>query len=181
MAVGRHGAQVALLGLVNIDAVQIIARLFGGDGEPRRINHVAHVGGGDGKGIRHVADTDRREILDRQCRKTEVRASGADHGVAVGDRDLDLGAIGELADDVVQKMRRHRRGTGCADRAFDLRRDIHVHVGGCHQQRAVGGLQHDIGQDRNGVAAFDHGLDLAERPKEADPIDGEFHGLSLLC
>ena len=26
----------------------------------------------------------------------------------------------------------------------------------------VGGLEHDIGQDRNGVAAFDHGLDLAE-------------------
>ena len=68
-----------------------------------------------------------------------------------------------------------------ADGAFDLRRDIHVHVSSCHQQRAVSSLQHDIGQDRNGVAAFDHGLDLTERPKEADPIDGEFHRLSLLC
>ena len=181
MAISRHGAQVALLGLVDIDAVQIVASLFGGDGEPRRIDHVAHIGGGDGEGVRHVADTDRREILDRQCRKTEVRPSGTDHGVAVGDRNLDLCAIGQFANDIVQKMRRHRRRSGGGDRAFNLRCDIHVHVSGCHQQRAVGGLQHDIGQDRNGVAAFDHGLDLAEWPKKADPIDGEFHGLSLIC
>ena len=101
--------------------------------------------------------------------------------MAVGDRNLDLGTIGQLANNIIQKMRRHRRGSGRGDRTFDLRCDIHIHVGGCHQQRAVGGLQHDIGQDRNGVAAFDHGLDLAEGPKKADPIDGEFHGLSLLC
>ena len=60
MAVGRHRAQRRLLaarGGVQIDAVQIVAGLLGGDGEARLVDQALQVRGGDREA---VAETRRR-------------------------------------------------------------------------------------------------------------------------
>ena len=180
VAVGGNGAQIALLRLVEIDSVQVVAGLLGRDGEPCRVDHVARIGRRQHEGVLHVADADRRKILDRQRRQPEIGAAGTDARMAVSDRDVNLGALGKLADDVIEKMGGHRGRPCRADRAFDLRGDVHVHVGRRHGQLAVGRLQNDVGQDRDRIAAFDDRLNLAERPQQADTIDGELHWLSLL-
>ena len=118
------------------------------------------------------------EVLHRQHGEIGVEAPGAQlqRGIAAGMVQLDLGAFGQLADDLVQGG---GRGGGAA-RAGDLHpghlldhRDFHVGRG--QLQHAVLGREQHIGQDGDGVAALDHALDMRQRLDQDRPFDRELH------
>ena len=116
MAVGRHRAQRRGLGgagRVQIDAVEIIARLFGRDRELGLVDQPLEVGGRQRERMAHLAGGEIGEIAFRQGLQGEARAPGADreHGAVAGAFDHDLRALGQLAHDVVEHVRRH--GGGC--------------------------------------------------------------------
>ena len=165
---------------MKIDTVQVIARLFGRDRKPCGIDHIADISRCDGEAARHVTGGNSGKIFNRQGWQTEIGPAGADHCMTVGNIDLNLGAFGQLARDVIEQMRRNGGRASRANSAFCLRGNIHIHVGCGHRQHTAVGLQHDIGENRYGVAALNNRLHVAKRPQEADSIDGQFHWLSLL-
>ena len=117
MPVGRDRAQGCRLGAaggVEIDAVEIITGLFGGDRKLGAIDQPLHVGGGERERMRHVAGGKIGKIVFGQGLQREARPAGADRqyrAVAVAFQQ-DLGTVGQFADDVVKHMRRHSGGTG---------------------------------------------------------------------
>ena len=152
---------------MQIDAIQIIARFLGRDGETRRIDHIANISCSDHETARHITGGNRREILDRQGGQAKIRPAGTDHCMPVRHGNFHLGAFGQLAGNVIEQMRRYRSRSSGANRAFDLRGNIHIHVGSGHQQHATFGLQHDICQNGNGVATLDDRLYLTKRSQKA--------------
>ena len=55
---------------------------------------------------------------------------------------------------------------------------LHVQVGGGEGQPVAPGAEQDVGQDRNGVAAFDHALDVAQGLEERGTFDRKLHVVS---
>ena len=108
VAVGRRGAHL-VVDDVEEDAHQIIARLLARDGEARLLDDLAKRRGGQLEAGRQLALGDHREIVARQRREVEARAAGNDLHLALGGGQLDLAALGQLADDVEEGVRRNRR------------------------------------------------------------------------
>ena len=75
VAVGRRGLQL-VVGDVEEDAHQIIARLLAGDGEAGLVDDLAQRRGGKLEAGRQLALGDDREIVARQGREVEARAAG---------------------------------------------------------------------------------------------------------
>ncbi len=183
MAVGGHGAQQGDAGLghgVEIQAVQIIAGLFGRDGEPGLVDQPGEVFLGQGEaGARGVGRHD-REVAGRQDRQVEFRAAGLDHqtGVVAVVAERNLGAVGQFADDLVEGV-----GRG-GDLALDIHLGLglvdhlHVEVGGGERQLVVAGAEQNVGQDRNGIAALDDALHVPEGLEERGSFDGQLHVVS---
>ena len=154
MPVGRDRAQDRLARRsrrVEIDAVQIIARLLGRDGEARLLDETLEVGGGQRKVVAEIIDAERGEIVGRQRLERELRRPARDDEpslLAVLDQ-LDIVAFGELAHDVVEHMGGH------GGRAFALgaRRhrldQLHVEIGRGQLQLVVAGLNRTF--DRMGM------------------------------
>ena len=170
VAVGRHRAQqVAVRHVVEIDAVEVVAGLLGGDGEARLLDQALEVARGDGEAVGEVARGEIREIFRRQRLQREARAAGEDrHPLAVTRLlELELGAIGELPHDVVEHVGGHRGGAGLGDlggHAFD---DLDVEIGGGQLQRGPSpACKQHVGQDGNGVAALHDALHMGERLAE---------------
>ena len=127
--------------------------------------------------MRHVAGGEIREIAFGQGLQREARAAGADRQhrtVAVGFQH-DLRAVGQFADDVVEHMRRH--GGGAAGRGFRRQRFGHleVEVGRLQRQPGVFGADQHVAEDRDGVAALDHAMDVAQRFQQLRAFDGDLH------
>ena len=109
VAVGRGGLSTGcVVGDVEEDAVQIIARFFGRDGEAGLVDDLAERRGGQLEAGRQLALGDHREIVARQRRQVEARAAGIDLHLALGGGQLDLAAFGQLADDVEEGVRGNR-------------------------------------------------------------------------
>ena len=53
--------------------------------------------------------------------------------------------------------------------------DLDVHVGGVQREVALGRIQTDVGEDGDGVAAFDNALHMTQGFKKGSPLDDEFH------
>ena len=182
MAVGRHAAQhvgVARLGGMEIDAVQVVARLLVGDGEARAVDDALEVGRRDLEAVRQVALVHRREVGRRQALQGEARAAGADgEAVAVArGLELDLGAVGQLAHDLVEGVGGRGGGAGLGGVRVDRFGDGEVHVGRGEAEAALlGGDQH-VRQDGDRVPAFDDTLHMGEGLQERCPFDRQFHGL----
>ncbi len=121
MAVGGDAAQrrgLGAAGRVQIDAVEVIAGLFGRDRKLRAVDQALDVGSRQRERVRHVAGGEVRKVALRQRLQREARAAGADREhrtVAVG-LQHDLRAVGQFAHDVIEHVRRHRGGT--AGRGF---------------------------------------------------------------
>ena len=127
--------------------------------------------------MRHVAGGEIGEIVFGQRLQREARAAGADRqhrAVAVAFQH-DLRAVGQFAHDVVKHMRRH--GGRAAGRGFRGKRLRHlkVEVGGLQRQPRVFGADQHVAEDRNGVAALDHAMDVAQRLQELRAFDGDLH------
>jgi hypothetical protein len=122
-----------------------------------------------------------REILGRQCCEREARASRAQGDLALVARGLeaDLAAVGQLAHDVVERMRRHRRGARLADLARNGLDDREVHVGRGERDLFLAGVEQHVREDRDGVAPFDDALDMREPLEQGGTFDRELHGPSF--
>ena len=180
MAVRGHAAQRRRLGGargVQIDAVEIVAGFLGRDRKLRAIDQALDVGGAERKRVRHVAGGKIREVAFRERLQREARAAGADRqhrAIAVGFQH-DLRAVRQFADDVVEHVRRHGGGTG--GRGFRRQRFSHleVEVGRLQRQFCVFGADQHVAEDRDGVAALDHAMDVAQRFQQLRAFDGDLH------
>src|SRR3546814_8320091 len=76
VAVGRGGLQngLAVIRHMEINAVEIIARLFGRDGEARLVDDLLERFGGQFEAGRQVAFGDRREVVAGKGRQVEAGA-----------------------------------------------------------------------------------------------------------
>ena len=168
----RRGA--ADLQHVHVDAVEVVARLFVGDGELRAFDQFAQRRRrnretmGEGAGLE----------VGRQARQVEARAAGG-HQQLLGAFVLepDLGAIRELADDFVERVRGHRGGAGLADHGRHAFGHLDVEVGGAQVELAVRGLQQHVGEDGVGIAALHHAVDMPQRLEQMVALESDFHKL----
>lgn len=55
---------------------------------------------------------------------------------------------------------------------------LHVEIGGGERQAVAPGAQQHVRQDRNGVAALDHALNVPEGFQERGTFDGQLHVVS---
>ena len=181
VAVRRHGAQhlgAVAVGGVQVDAVEVVARLLRADGEARAVHQLAQLAGRQGEAVRQLALGHGREILHRQDGEIGVEAAGAQlqGGIAAGVVQLDLGALGQLADDLIEGRGRGGGAAGAAD--LDPRhvldhRDLHVGRG--QLQAVVLHRDEDVGEDGDGVAALHHALDMRQRLEQDRPFHRELH------
>ena len=182
MAVGRDSANhrhLVVLGRMQVDAVQVIARLLGRDRKPRAVDQAAQFGGRQCEMMRQLAGRHDRIILRRQAGEREGRTPRAQHHlVALADRlQFDLGAVAQLADDVVQRMRRHGGAPFALDTPRHALDDLQIHVGGAQRQLSARlRAQQDIGQNGNRGAPLDDALYMAQGLEKGGPFDGKLHG-----
>ncbi len=124
------------------------------------------------------------EILARQAGQFKARRAGADRQAAAfagQEFDLHLGAVRQLADDVVEHVGGRGGGAVAQDVGGQRLDDLDVQVGGGELQTGLARLDQDVGQDRDGVAALDHALDMVQRLEEGAAFDVDLHGLIAAC
>ena len=95
---------------MEVDAVQVVARLLGGDGELRPVDQPLQRRGSRAEDVREVAGGEVGKVGLRQALQAEARPARVHrHGVAVlAGLEHDLGAVRQLAHDVVEHVRRNR-------------------------------------------------------------------------
>ena len=176
---GTKRRSFSAAGIVQIDTVQIVARLFGRDCKLRAVDHSLQVGRWQFETVRHLACGEIRKIAFWQSLQREARAPRADRqhrAIAVAFQD-DLRAIGQLAHDVVEHMRRHRRRSrGSRDICRQRFRHFEIEVGRFQRELAGLGPEQHVPENWNGVAAFDHAMDMAQRFQQLRTLDSDFHG-----
>ena len=93
--------------------------------------------------------------------------------------DLDLAAVGKLAHDVEQGVRRDSRRARLRDIRWNALVDLKVEIGGHQPDRSIlPRLEQDVRQDRDGVPALHDRLDVAEALQECRPLNRRFHASS---
>ena len=179
VAVGRDGAEPRLRALadhVEVDAVQVVARLLGGDGELRAVDQPLQHLGGEREGDRQLAGIQIGKIGIGQHLQREARAAGLQrHGLSRARIERDLGAVGQLAHDVVEHVGGDGAGARLLDRGRHAVDDLHVEVGRLQRELVAIGAQQHVGQDRDGVAPLDDAMDVVERLQEVRPFDSDAH------
>ena len=184
VAVGRRRLQhrLRLVRDVQVDAVQIVARLLGRDGEAGLVDDLAERRGRQLEAGRQIALGDHREIVARQRRQGEAGAAGIDLHPPLGGDQLDLAAFGQLADDVEQGV----GGTVVAPGSVTLASTVSLicrsrSVAISRSAALLLGLDQDVRQDRNRVPALHHRVDVAQALEERGPFDRRLHRLPLLA
>ncbi len=158
---------------MQVQAVQIVARLLGGDGEAGFVDQADQVAGVDGDPARQPFRRHHREIPGREDRQIEFRAAGGDlqPGIVGAEAQFDLRALGQFAHDLVESVGGRRDLSLAVNAARRFVDDLHVQVGGRESHGvAVGGQQH-IGQDRDGVAPLHHALHVSQRFQQGRALD----------
>ena len=180
VAVGRDRAQRRRLvgaGGVEIDAVEIVARLLGRDRELGLVDQAFEIGCRELERVRHLARREIGEIALRQRLQGKAGAAGADrqHGPVAGGLEHDLRALGELAHDLIEHVRRHRGRAAWAHLRRDGLRNLEIEVGRLEGELRFVRLDQHIRQNWDGVAALDHAVDMAERLQQRCAFDGDLH------
>ena len=163
---------------MQIDAVEIIARLFIRDGELRLVDEALQIARGQREIMGEFASREIGEIAVRQGLQIEPRAARAQLQLArfAGRLQRDLRAVGELAHDVIERMGGQRRAAGGADVGREPFGHFEIEIGRLEEQRAALRLEKHVGQDRDGVAALHHAMDVAERLQKRRAFESDFHG-----
>ena len=91
--------------------------------------------------------------------------------------ELDLRAVRQLADDLVERMGRRRGRAGLGRIRLDRLGDGEVHVGRRQAEPALLGGDQDVGQDRDRVPPLDDTLHMGQRLQKGCPFDRQFHDL----
>ena len=172
MAVGGDGAQAVLVRM-QIDAVEIIARLFGRDRHRdaferlRQRLRVKH----QFDGLAEVAEVG--EILGRQGRQGEARAAADDAqaGLVVIDGETHVRVLVEMAHDVGERAEGRADAAGSRDFGRRARGRLRVEIGRRQRQRVVLRHQLDAAKDRDRRARADRARNGVERGRRV--LDGE--------
>src|SRR5262245_49170477 len=180
MTVGRHRPQrhgVAAAGCVQIDAVKVVAGLLGRDRELRLVDQSLEIAGHQAEAMRHLAGGKIGKIGFRQGLQGEARPAGADgeRGAIAQRLQHDLRAVGQLAHDVVEHVRRHRGGAGGAGFRRHALDHLEIEVRGLQAQRRFVRPNQHVGEDRDGVAALDDAVHVTKRFQQGSALDGELH------
>jgi hypothetical protein len=180
MAVGRDRAQhLDLVGAggVQVDAIEVVARLLGRDRELGLVDQALELGGAELELVSHVAGGEIGEVALRQRLQREARAAGADrqHGAVAGGLQHDLRAFGQLAHDLVEHVRRHGGGPARRHLGGDGLGHFEIEIGGLEGQLRFVGLDQHIGQNRDRVAPLDHAMDVAQRLQQSRAFDSDLH------
>jgi hypothetical protein len=85
--------------------------------------------------------------------------------------DIDLAAVGQLADDVVQHVCRHSYGAGLLHVGRDALDHLALQVGRLELERRVAHPQQYVGKNGNGGAPFDDAGHVTERPQQFTTFD----------
>ena len=180
MPVGGDRAQhlgALALGGMQINAVEVVTGFLGADGEPRAVDQPAQRLRREAEPVRQRARRHGREILHRQHHEAgRVPARPQRQlGVAAGMIQFHLGAVGQPADDLIQ--RRGRRGAGAvAGRAGGhVLHDRDFHVGGGERQLALAHGDHDVGEDGDRIAPLHHALDMGQGLHQRGAVRLQFH------
>ena len=180
MSVGGHGAQRLRFtgaGDVEVDAVEIIARLLGRDGKLRLVDEPFQVGSLQRKFVGHFAGSEIGKIAFRQALQRETRTAGADRkrGPIPGRFEDDLCAVRQLAYDVIEHVGRHGRRAAGPSFGRDGVGYFKIEVGRLQAEfRAIGADEH-VGEDRNGVAPLHGAMHVPERPQQFRTLYGDLH------
>jgi hypothetical protein len=92
--------------------------------------------------------------------------------------ERELGALGQLAHDLVQQVRRRRHRALLLGRDGDVLDDLDVEIGGADRQPLGLGLDQHVAEDRDGVLALDDALGVAHRAEECAALDRDLHRLN---
>ncbi|KAF0120219.1 MAG: hypothetical protein FD148_3590 [Methylocystaceae bacterium] len=180
MAVGGDGSEHGPafdVERVEIDAVEVIARLFGRDGELRLFDETLQIRRGQRELVAEVAGGDVGKVTLRQTRQIEPRTPRTQRQLSGVARRLqrDLRALRQFAHDVIERMRRQRGRAGLGDLRRGLLGNLQIEIGGLERQRAVLGGQQHVRQDRNGRASLHHAVNMAERPQQRRSLNRDLH------
>ena len=180
MSVGRDRAQHDVgpgACDVQVDAVEVVARLLGRDRELGLLDQALEVGRGERELVRHVAGRDVGEVALRQGLQREARAPGPDgeHRAVARGLEHDLRALGELAHDLVEHVRRHRGDAARRDLAVDRLDHLEIEIGRLERKLCALGADQHVGENRDGVAPLDHAVDVGERSQELGALDRDLH------
>ena len=183
MAVGGDGAQGRLLaarGRVQIDAVEVVARLLGGDGKARLVDQALQIARGDIELVVELARGEVGKILRRQRLQGEARMSRGERQTLLLDvaLDLDLGPVGKLAHDVMQDVGGHRRRAGLRYVGRRLLLHLALEVGGLELQAIARCLEQHVRQNGNRRAPLDHARDVTECPHQLTALNHQLHSLA---
>jgi hypothetical protein len=165
---------------VQVDAVEIVARLLGRDRKLRLVDQALQGRGPKRELVGHVAGGEIGEVALRQGLEGKARSAGADRQdrAVAGGLKSHLRAFRQLADDFVEHVRRH----GGRARGSDLGRNrldhLQVEIGGLQVERRFFRAHQHVGEDRNGVTALHHAMHVAQRLQEFCALDGNLHGLA---
>ena len=134
MPIGGDPAQRRLLGGtggVEIDAVEVVTRLLGGDGKLGLVDEPFQIGGRDFELVRHVARGQIGKIALWQRLQGEPGTAGANrqHRAVAGRFEDDLRAFRKLAHDLVEHVRRDRSRAPRAHLGGDRLGHLDVEVG----------------------------------------------------
>ena len=165
---------------MQIDAVQIIPGLLGRDRESGAVDQGAQLAGRQREidaAARRLAIT--RIILRRQAGEGEGRAARAQRPSALRPPlalQLDLGALAQFADDVVERVRRRGGPAFALDLAPATRSTISRSISVALSASLPGfGAQQHVRENRDRRPPFDDALHMAQRLEEGRPFDGQFH------
>ena len=158
---------------MQINAVQVIAGLLRGDGEARLVEQPFQVKSGDREFMGHLTGGEIGEVLGWQRLQGEPGlARGQRQAVALRiAQHLDFGAVGQLAHDVVQHVRRYGHGPRRRHLGRRLLDHLALEIGSLELELARGSLQQNVRKDRDGRAPLNNAGDVAQRPQELASFD----------
>jgi hypothetical protein len=159
------------------DAVEVVAGLLGRDREAGAIDQLLELGRGQGEAVLETLVAHGRELVGRQAGQIERGAPAAQGDLAAARAALDAHAraLGQLAHDIVQRVRRRSGRARLRDLGLGRLDHREIEIGRGQAKRAVPRLEPDVRQDRNGGPALDHALDVAKRLQECSSFDGKLH------
>ena len=175
---GAEHPPALAVGGVQVDAVEVVARLLRADGEARAVYEAAKRVRGQLEAVRQRARGHARKVVGGQRDEARRVPPGAQRQgcIPAGLVKLDLGALAQLAYDLVERGRgrRGRAVRGGLDRG-DLLDDGDLHVGGREGELAVVDADERVGEDRDGVAFLGDALDVGQRLEKRRAVGLELH------
>ena len=166
---------------MQVDAVEVVARLLGRDGKARLVDQPLQVLGRELELLAHLARADVGEVFGGQRLQGKARlASGQRQALLLAVlADVDLRAVGQLAHDIVQHVRRNGDGARRADVARHALDDLAFQIRRLELELGIARPQKHVGEDRDRRTPLDDARDVAERPQEFTTFNHKPHGCFL--